>query len=262
MRKITNYNIDDEFYQPTQIDLGTAEKEDTQPIETPRPLAKGFDGLPKFNELQEAQKKNMPKAMRSQVAFQQKKLQYSNYQIINSNVSLTDSATSQSYYYANYNQAIAVGTQLDAGLMFGTSTADVSKAKYYNIVYINIRYADAKDTASPFLHSPSFVEFYPMQKIPTGDFGGKIPKQIEADANSTGILAWNSEGVEYGVQSFGVDVYNENAYYTQSKDLKGIRCIGIALKRVQLNFSGATTISDIRLNIEIGYDLRTEGNNY
>ena len=36
MRKITNYNIDDEFYQPTQIDLGTAEKEDTQPIETPK----------------------------------------------------------------------------------------------------------------------------------------------------------------------------------------------------------------------------------
>ncbi len=87
--------IDDKFYMPSQIDIGSAEKDVTEPTETPYPLAKGSDGLPKFNQLQDAQKRNMPKAMRSQVAFQQKKLQYSNYQIINFGITPTDSIASQ-----------------------------------------------------------------------------------------------------------------------------------------------------------------------
>ena len=40
--------LDDKFYMPKQYELGTAEKDVTEPTETPYPLAKGPDGLPKF----------------------------------------------------------------------------------------------------------------------------------------------------------------------------------------------------------------------
>ena len=101
-----------------------------------------------------------------------------------------------------------------------------------------------------------------MQKLPTGDFGGKIPRQIESVVNSTGVQSIVATGDEFGVQSFGVDVFNENAYYTQSPDLKGMRSIGVALKRINLNFESGLDLANLKLDVEIGYDLKTEGNNY
>lgn len=256
---------DDKFYMPKQYDVGTAEKDVTEPTETPTPLAKGWDGLPRFNELQDEQKKNMPKAMRTQVAFQQKKLQWANYQIINFLIKPTDSASSDGYYFNEYNQAVAVGTACDNGLVFGTTGGDQSESKYYNIVYLNARIGYAKDTSDTFLSPPSYVEFYPLQKVDSAlanKLGGKIPRQTEAYSNSNNLLSLQLTGDEYGVQSFGVDVYNENAYYAQSKDLKGIRCMGLALKTISLNFSESTLLSALAIDIEIGYDLKSEGNNY
>ena len=57
--------FDDKFNMPTQLDVGTAEKDVTEPTETPYPLAKGSDGLPKFNTLQDNQKKNLPQGKKN-----------------------------------------------------------------------------------------------------------------------------------------------------------------------------------------------------
>ncbi len=197
-----------------------------------------------------------------QARFQTKKLQNSNYQVINMLVKPTDSSSSADFYFNEFNDSVAVGTALDSGIMFGTNTADVTKAKYYNIVYCNVRYIHSVSTSTAFLVAPSFVEFYPMQKIDTGDFGGKISRQTEAVVNSVNTFSINASGDQYGVQSFGVDVENENAYYSQSNDLKGIRCCGISLKTIYLNFQTAITLNNIALSVEIGIDLNTEGNNY
>lgn len=252
----------DPYIIPSQIDVGTPEQRNYDAIETPVPLAKGSDGMPRFNELEDAQKKNMPKAMRSQVAFQQKKLQWSHYQILNFQIKPSDDGTTtQAYYNVDYNQAVAVGTAMTDGVMFGSGIKNSDSAKYYNIVYANVRFGQPINSDF-FINPPSYVEFYPMQKVPGGVFGGKIPRQIEAVRDKTNLDTLSIGGTEFGVQSFGIDVYNENAYYTQSPDLKGIRCIGIALKCIQLNFDAAIALDDIKLDIEIGYDLNTEGNNY
>jgi hypothetical protein len=197
-----------------------------------------------------------------QARFQTKKLQNSNYQVINFEIKPTDSAVSQAYYYNDYNQATAVGTALDSGVLFGTNTADVTKAKYYNIVYINAKWGADVSTSNDLIRNPSFVDFYLMQKLNTGDFGGKIPRQIEALSNSVNTNGITVTGDEFGVQSTAVDIYNENAYYSQTKDLKGMRTCGLALKRLQLNFSQNITISAIRIDVEVAIDLSTEGNNY
>lgn len=197
-----------------------------------------------------------------QARFQTKKLQNSNYQIINFQINPTDSVASQAFFNNDYNTATAVGTALDSGVLFGTNTADITKAKYYNIVYADVRFSTVIGNNVEFIRPPSYIEFYPMQKIPAGDFGGKIPRQIEAVANSVNTNGIVVTGNEFGVQSFGLDVYNQNAYYSQSNDIKGIRCCGVALKQIQLNFDIAIDISTIRIDVEIGYDLNAEGNNY
>lgn len=196
-----------------------------------------------------------------QARFQTKKLQNSNYQIVNFSIRPTDSTASADSFYAEYNISTAIGTALEDGVLFGTSTADVTKAKYYNIVYLNARYLDSISGISNLLENPSYIEFYAMQKIPTGDFGGKIPQQVETIDNISNVLSIESNGVA-NAQNFGVDIYNENAYYSQSQDLKGIRSIGLALKRLTLNFGGARTLSSITIDVEVGIDLSTEGNNY
>ncbi len=101
-----------------------------------------------------------------------------------------------------------------------------------------------------------------MQKIDTGAFGGKIPRQIEAIVDQTDVSVLNVSGTTFGVQSFGIDVYNENAYYTQTPNLMGMRACGVALKEIQLNFSEAIGINNISLQVELAIDLKTEGNNY
>lgn len=252
------------YRQPNGTIKQVAENQ-PQEDQFPNPLqAKGEESVAPF-VIQEKNQFNLIKENETQQArFQTAKLQNSNYQIINFRIKPTDSTDSQAFFFSDYNGATAVGSALDSGVMFGTNTADVTKAKYFNIVYANIRLGENyNSTANNILLQPSYVEFYLMEKIPTGDFGGKIPRQIESVVNQTGVSAISNSGTINGVQSFGIDVYNENAYYTQTPDLKGMRTIGVALKRIALNFESAVSdISEIRLDVEIGVDLNTEGNNY
>jgi len=253
---------DNKFFMPKQYELGTPEKEATDAIETPTPLSKGYDGLPKFNELNQAQKRNMPKAMRSQVAYQQKKLQYSNYQIVNFRIKPDASASTQDYFYQTYNVATAVGTALTDGVLFGSATKDSDKAKYYNIVYASARWSFINTTSTNFLLTPSLIEFYLLQKVGGGVFGGKIPRQIEAVKDETNLSSLTVNGTEYGNQQFGIDVLNPGVYYTPTNSMVGMRCCGVALKEINLNFQNAIALSDVGLDIELGIDLKTAGNNY
>ena len=254
--------FDDKFNMPTQLDVGTAEKDVTEPTETPYPLAKGSDGLPKFNELQDNQKKRLPKALRAQVAFQQGALQYNNLQIVNFKISAFATG-SAAFVSVDYNQATAVGSSLNETVMFsGISGGDNNDALYYNIVYVNLRAPIYESPGTNALVQPSYVEFYPMQKIGGGSSaGGKIPTQISNTAYDSATTI-TSSGSEFGVQSFGADVFNEQTLYNQSKDLKGIRCIGVALKSINLNFQAATVTDGIEVDVEIGLDMKSGGSSY
>lgn len=240
------------------------------PLGEDRNEAKGeIRGEAPFVEQTRQQFKKIKQNETDQIRFQQKKLQNSNYQVINLNIQPTTDITSQDYYVENFNQATAVGSPMTDGIMFGqnlpTATIDVSQAKYYNIVYVNVRYGSHSFLAgSNQLLSPSYIDFYLMQKISGGGntLGGKIPRQIEAVASATTGPVMTADGTEYGVQSFGVDVYNENAYYTQTPDLKGMRTIGLALKSIVLNLGFARPLNTFNFDVEIGIDLNTEGNNY
>jgi len=238
------------------------------PLGEDRNEAKGeIRGEAPFVEQTRQQFEKIKQNETDQIRFQQKKLQNSNYQIVNIQIKPTALTLNLGYYFDNYNTATAVGTPLADGVLFGqnppTGTIEVSEAKYYNIVYANVRFNQSA-VAGVNIEPSSFVEFYLMQKIAGGGntLGGKIPRQIEACGVANNTNTFTTEGTEFGVQSFGVDVYNENAYYTQTEELKGMRCCGIALKQILLNFDTTIQIDNIELMVELGIDLSTEGNNY
>jgi len=213
-----------------------------------------------FVEQTRNQKRNLKESMTGQVAFQQEALQYNNLQIVNFQVGEL-STGSAAYIYETYNTATAVGSSLNETIMFsGIASGDNNDALYYNIVYMNIRLNNYG--RAPFLFQPSYVEFYPMQKIAGGSSaGGKIPTQI-SNTSYDSATTITSGGTEFGVQSFGADVYNEQTLYNQTKDLKGIRCIGIALKRIMLNFESALDTAVPSLDVEIGIDMKSGGSSY
>ena len=92
------------------------------------------DNFKDFVEQEERQFELIKQNESQQAKFQTQKLQWNNYQVLNFQIIPTDSTASQAYFNSDYNDSVAVGTALDGGIMFGTNTADVSKAKYYNIV--------------------------------------------------------------------------------------------------------------------------------
>ena len=255
-----NGEVKQVLVEPTDIPPAPPQSREELNLKFPEPLdAKGQDVEPTFLEQEERQFDLIKQNETQQAKFQTQKLQWNNYQIVNCQITPTDSTDSQAYYHNNYNTTSSVGAGSDACIMFGTGTSGSDKAKYYNLVYANAR---LDGISSIGITGISFIEFYPLQKVPGGTFPGKIPRQIEAQVNNTGVSSISITGDEYGVQSFGIDLSNDNAYYTQSPDLKGVRCCGVALKQIQLQMSGSITINDIRINVELGYDLRTEGNNY
>jgi len=258
-----NGQVKQVLVEPSDIPPAPPQSREDLNLNFPNPLnAKGQDVEPTFLEQEERQFDLIKQNESQQAKFQTKKLQWSNYQILNFQIKPTDSVTSQAYYNAEYNTATAVGTAMTDGVMFGTGIKNSDDAKYYNIVYADVRFSTAIGNNVEFIRPPSYVEFYPMQKVVGGVFGGKIPRQVEAVRDKTNLDTLSVGGTEFGVQSMGLNIYNQNTYYAQSKDLRGVRCIGLALKQIQINFDVSVTLDDIRLDFEIGYDLRTEGNNY
>ena len=245
MRRIKNRQIDNEFYQPTQIDLGTAEKKDTQPTETPKPLAKGFDGLPKFNELQEAQKRNLKDNMSDQVIYQSDALQNSNLQIINFKMAGFESGT-QDYVYVDFNGSTAFGTYLSDYVLFEN--------------YMNINYITVVSHTNPPVHiqPESYVSFYLMQDsltTPNGSAGMKIPRQIQAKRKSD-TVSITLDGVDQGAQSIAVP-FSTQIFYNQADSIRGVRCKGLALNEIVMSLSEDVDTSGIVLEVCVYVDKST-----
>ena len=237
--------FDDKFYMPTQLDVGTAEKEDTEPTETPYPLAKGSDGLPKFNQLQDAQKESLKDSMEGQVVYQSEALQNSNLQIINFSLSAFATGTT-SYVYVDLNGATAFGTYLNDYVLF---------ENYININYITCVMKNANITINP----ESYVSFYLMQNsltTPNGSAGMKIPRQIQAKKKEDATTI-TLNGTEQGAQSIAVPLTTQ-IFYNQADTMRGIRCKGLALSNIVLDLASSEDVSGIIIEVAVYVDKSTE----
>ena len=226
----------------------------TQIPEEAKGVVKGNEAP--FVEQTRNQKRNLTESMTGQVAFQQDSLQYNNLQIVNINYS-SFATGSASQIDETYNSGTAPGNALNDTVMFsGIASGDNNDALYYNISYVSCRVKYGQIT------DDSYIEWYPLQKLAGGSSaGGKIPVQISNTAYNNDATATTS-GSDYGVQSIGCGIMDIQQLYNSSDSLKEVRCIGLALKSIFVNFDSAITTDNVEINVELGIDLKSGGNSY
>jgi len=231
------------------------------PLGEDRNEAKGeIRGEASFVEQTRQQFEKIKQNETQQARFQSKGINRNNLQVVNFELSAF-STGSAAFVYENFNDTVAVGSPLDEGVVFSSPTSTSNEnALFYNIVYMNLRLNNSQ--RSDFLFQPSYIEFYTMQKINnTSVLGGKIQRQISMQRVQSNTVITDT-GNEHGVQSFGLDVYNQQTLYNQSEALKGIRTIGLALKTINLNLDSSIDTANLIINVEIGLDLSSSGQNY
>jgi len=137
-------------------------------------------------------------------------------------------------------------------VMFGVAGIN-NKALYYNVVDIKASvYMDNGDSLE--LISDSYVEFYLLQNIETSttSLGTKIPQPAPLSGNGGGVVDFITTGDIEGHQYIKTDCISDSVNIPSFE--KGLRCSGLALKTIELNFNDNEDTSQIRINFQVFVD--------
>ena len=181
----------------------------------------------------------------------------SNLQVFNFNLSSFSSDTSQVFFGQNYNQTVTTGNVTDC-VMFGVDSIN-NKAKYYNVVDIK---SDLRVGSNAFTRPDSYIQFYPLENIDgsTTSLGRKIPRRAPINGTSSGTITFTTTGGQAEYQSTTSTLGNDSVSVTTSG--KGIRCSGIALKRIQLNFDTTEDLSVMSIDVYVYVDITSVSSTY
>ena len=182
----------------------------------------------------------------------------SNMQIFNFelNPGLTGSATSS---LTEYNASETTGNVTDC-VMFNSDSIN-GKASFYNI--IDIKCCVFRSVNNPVeITSDSFVQFYLLENIEgsTTSLGRKIPRRAPVKGTSSGTISWDTTSAREAYQAVKVDVVSDSVNVPSR--LQGLRCSGLALKLIDLNFTASEDLSQIRFNFMVYVDITSVSNSY
>ena len=114
------------------------------------------------------------------------------------------------------------------------------------------------------MRNPSQVTFYPLQNndSSTTSLGTKIPLPAPQLFTSSGTLTSSFNGNIFGHQRISIDIVGEQGAYYQNNNLKGIRCSGLALSQIFVQFDTAINTAGVKLSFEIGVDISSVSTTY
>lgn len=187
------------------------------------------------------------------------RLQYFNFRISN-----IESGVTNNFIDRRYNTTSTYPANATQTVMFGVSGTD-GKALYYNVVSLNATYTTALlTTRAAELETPSHVSFYLLQNIPTStsSLGTKIPQPAPLNGNGGGAVSFLTNGDDYGSQSITIDLVGDSGKYAQNNDTKGIRCSGLALRTILMNFTTDIVLDDVTIDITVGVDVSSVSSTY
>ena len=180
------------------------------------------------------------------------------------NFRMSDISTgTQAYIEQSYNTITDYPANITDCVMFGSNSIN-GQALYYNIVSINIFSDSVFGTGAQFMRNPSQVTFYLVQNIPnsTTSLGTKIPQPAPLNGTSSGTIVFGTTGAINGNQRVSVDIVGEQGAYYQNNDLKGIRCSGLALSSIFVQFDSAVNTAGVNLAVEVGVDVSSVSTSY
>jgi len=114
------------------------------------------------------------------------------------------------------------------------------------------------------MRNPSQVTFYLLQNIESSNtsLGTKIPQPAPLNGTSSGGITLTTTGSIQGYQRISIDIVGEQGAYYQNNDLKGIRCSGLALSHIFIQFDANVNTAGVRLAVEIGVDVSSVSSSY
>ena len=183
----------------------------------------------------------------------------SNMQIFNILLNPGFTGTGANSVFAQYNLTETTGNVTDC-VMFNSSSIN-GKASYYNIIDIKATtFRNVNNQVE--LLSDSYVEFYLLENIEgsTTSLGRKIPRRAPINGTTSGTVTWTSNTATTAYQSIKVDCISDSVNIPSR--LQGLRCSGLALKQIDLNFAGGETLDQIRFNFQIFVDVTSVSNSY
>lgn len=188
----------------------------------------------------------------------------SNLQYFNFRISNIESGVTNNFIDRRYNTSSTYPANATQTIMFGVDSIS-DKALYYNVVSLNASYTTALlTTRAAELETPSHVSFYLLQNIPTSttSLGTKIPQPAPLSGNGGGAVSFLTSGDDYGAQSITIDLVSDSGKYAQNNDTKGIRCSGLALRTILMNFTTDIVLDDVTIDITVGVDVSSVSTTY
>jgi hypothetical protein len=180
----------------------------------------------------------------------------SNLQVFNFNLS-TIASGSDATIFREYNTTETTGNVTDC-IMFNVDSLN-NKALYYNVVDIkaNINIGNANSE----LDADSYIQFYLLENIEgsTTSLGRKIPRRAPLNGTSSGTVTWTTTGPKQAFQYVQTDIISDSVNVPNTE---GLRCSGLALKTILINFGSSETLDNVNIDFQIFVDVTSVSSSY
>ena len=183
-----------------------------------------------------------------------------NLQVFNFELNPDIAAAVGDNYFVEYNTTNTFPANVTQALMFGVDGIN-GKALYYNVVDIKATLYTTLAISNNLLED-SYVEWYTLQNIngSTTSLGTKIPQPAPLYGNGGGAVTFTTTGNEQGNQYFKVNLTNDNV--NTPSNSKGLRCSGLGLKAINLQFASAENLDGILMNFQVFVDTTSVSTSY
>jgi len=182
----------------------------------------------------------------------------SNLQVFN--FSVTDLATgSEKVLFEEYNTTETTGNITDC-VTFGVDGV-TNKGLYYNLLSVTAN-VNLGSGANSNLLSDSYVQFYLTENLETSttSLGRKIPRKTPIHGTDSGTITWTTNGAKQGYQYISTDLNSDSVTFPTNH--LGLRCSGLALKTISLQFLSDETMDNIVVDFTVYVDVSSVSSSY
>lgn len=178
----------------------------------------------------------------------------SNLQVFNFSVS-TLGTGSEKTFFSEYNTTATGDTACNDGIMFTNGKS--GDGLYYNLLSVtaNVNIGNANSN----LLSDSFIQFYLLQNS-ASPIGKKIPRQQTLFSSSAGTVTFTTTGAKQGNQYISTDLNSDSVTFPTQRE--GVRCSGLALKTININFLSDETLDNIVIDFTVYVDVTSVSRTY
>ena len=185
----------------------------------------------------------------------------SNLQIFNFQISDIETGDG-SVIRKEYNTTSTFPANATQTVMFGVEGSN-NKAMYYNVVDVKASVYNSNPTDIKIrVQEDSYIEFYILQnnETSTSSLGTKIPQPAPLSGNGGGAVTFETSGNEFGAQAIPVSFTDDSVIIPSNS--KGIRCSGLALKTIFINFVEAEIRQSIEVRVTVFVDTTSVSQTY